>query len=116
MGSKWEIYDCGCVNGRPKDQHCRMFGTRWRAYLTNIHVILKCRDCGRMHQFELRRGGVALTTYEAAEEITDQERELLENHVKIVTVGNPQEVIPNFVNNEEVTKRRGRPPINREVQ
>jgi hypothetical protein len=47
----WQIYDCGCVVGRPQNQHCKSYGTRWRAYLTTQFVILKCRDCGKYHKF-----------------------------------------------------------------
>jgi hypothetical protein len=59
MPTKIEIYDCGCVTSRPKEESCRSFGTRWRLYLSlnpsggAIKIICKCRDCGRVRHFEL---------------------------------------------------------------
>lgn len=53
------IYDCGCVETRPREQSCRAFGTRWRVYvaiskgLLPTKILLKCRDCGRMRHFQL---------------------------------------------------------------
>lgn len=54
-----QIYDCGCVESRPKNQHCKSYGTRWRNYLglnyegQATKIIMKCRDCGRVRHFIL---------------------------------------------------------------
>lgn len=57
------IYDCGCVKTRPKEQSCKTYGTRWRAYITTRHLILRCRDCARVHEFELLKHSVERTNY-----------------------------------------------------
>lgn len=67
------IFDCGCRPGRPKDVSCKSYGTRFRVYTTSTHVILKCRDCGRMFHFELRRPGVQITIFGTPESITEVE-------------------------------------------
>lgn len=67
------IYDCGCVASRPKEQSCKSFGTRWRVYLTPKSLRLKCRDCGRMHFFELAKAGVQITRFEGKEEMDKNE-------------------------------------------
>lgn len=47
------VYDCGCVPSRPQDSSCKNYGTRWRAFRTPYKVILRCRDCGKSHVFEV---------------------------------------------------------------
>lgn len=68
------VYDCGCVESRPRVITCKSFGTRWRAYTSEQHVILKCRDCGRMQHFELRRPGVQVTMFGNQEPETIEEK------------------------------------------
>lgn len=63
------IYDCGCVISRPKDPSCRSYGTRWRVFLTSKCIKLKCRDCGRIHSFDLLKPGVQRIGFEGAEEM-----------------------------------------------
>jgi hypothetical protein len=70
------IYDCGCVVSRPTDQNCKSYGTRWRVYTTAIHVIMKCRDCGKMHHFELRRPGMQVGFYGPKEDIEQVKEEI----------------------------------------
>jgi len=69
------IYDCGCVQSRPREQSCKNFGTRWRVYVTKLHIILKCRDCGRLHHFELRRPGIQVMMFGVVEELTQEEKD-----------------------------------------
>lgn len=47
----FHIFDCGCVVHRPKLRTCNNYGTRWRAYITDSKIILKCRDCGKNREF-----------------------------------------------------------------
>ncbi len=61
--TKISIYDCGCVSTRPKDPSVKSYGTRWRAYITRLAVKLKCRDCGRVHTFELKKEGVQMIKF-----------------------------------------------------
>lgn len=48
-----QIYDCGCVPSRPKEQSCRSYGTRWRVYMTAKSMKLRCLDCNRLRSFDL---------------------------------------------------------------
>jgi hypothetical protein len=64
----YEIYDCGCVVNRPKEASCKAFGTRWRVYISRNFIILKCRDCGRRHKFQLVRNGVQMIQFGLKEE------------------------------------------------
>lgn len=52
------IYDCGCIPSRPKETSCNSYGTRWRVYESKHYIILRCRDCGRLHHFQLLKTGV----------------------------------------------------------
>ena len=76
--SKIEIYDCGCVVTRPKEQSCRSFGTRWRAYTSLskdgsiAKLLLKCRDCGRLRHFVLTGKNPAMIQYMDKEEGDEQ--------------------------------------------
>ena len=71
--SGYAIYDCGCVPSRPKDQSCKMYGTRWRVYVAVSQINLKCRDCGRMHVFVLQKSGAQMIRYMDKEEGVDEE-------------------------------------------
>jgi hypothetical protein len=73
MLSKISIYDCGCVISRPKVSTCKTYGTRWKVFITSYTIRLKCRDCGRVHNFELRRNGVQTIQWM---EVVDEEDEL----------------------------------------
>ena len=75
--AKIEIYDCGCVKTRPKEQSCKSYGTRWRAYLTIKFVKLKCRDCGRLHSFQLQREGVQTIQWMELKDEEDDEDEMV---------------------------------------
>lgn len=65
--AKIQIYDCGCVATRPKDPSCATYGTRFRVYHTVNYVMLKCRDCGRIHHFALSKPNVQLIRYTGRE-------------------------------------------------
>ena len=62
------IYDCGCVISRPKNPMCKTYGTRWKVYLGVGVITLRCRDCGRLHQFSLNRSGVQSICFSIIEE------------------------------------------------
>jgi hypothetical protein len=58
------IFDCGCVPNRPKESSCKSYGTRWRVFLATKVIKLKCRDCGRVYNFDLVREGVQRTEFD----------------------------------------------------
>lgn len=73
------IYDCGCVSSRPKEQSCRAYGTRWRVYTSigkdgnAVKIILRCRDCGRIRHFTLTGLNPVLIQYSKGEDTNDEE-------------------------------------------
>ena len=72
------IFDCGCVLGRPKEQSCRSYGTRWRVYCSTTpdgrfkKILLKCRDCGRLRHFVLTENNPVLIQYGKIETIDEE--------------------------------------------
>ena len=49
----YKLFDCGCVSSRPRS--ATTYACRWRIYRSLNFLVLKCRDCGRMRYFELKR-------------------------------------------------------------
>lgn len=68
------IFDCGCVETRPKEQSCRSYGSRWRVYIAidkntvPVKLILRCRDCGKVRHFILSGQNPALIQYTGKQE------------------------------------------------
>lgn len=62
-GSKqgWEMYDCGCVKTRPTTS--KYYARRWKVYMTNSYMILKCMDCGVMKYYRLRSPAPEITRF-----------------------------------------------------
>jgi hypothetical protein len=51
--TSYKLFDCGCVQSRPRT--ATVFACRWRVYRSLNFIVLKCRDCGRVRHFALRR-------------------------------------------------------------
>lgn len=58
MGLRYKMYDCGCVTTRPKES--RYYASRWRVYISEHYVILKCLDCGRTHHYLLKNQNIQI--------------------------------------------------------
>ena len=71
MRQGWYLFDCGCVVSRPKS--ATVFACRWRAYRSTNLLVLKCRDCGKMRYFELRRPGEDIAQFDRSELNMDEE-------------------------------------------
>lgn len=71
MVQGWMMYDCGCVISRPKDS--KYFASRWRIYMSQNMIMLKCKDCGRVHHFELKKPYSSVTSYSYKEDVESGE-------------------------------------------
>lgn len=79
MGTRIQIFDCGCCVSRPKEQSCTSYGTRWRVYISTdktgkiLKILLKCRDCGRLRHFALGPNNPVLIQYQDKEMVIGDE-------------------------------------------
>ena len=74
MKQGWFLFDCGCVPSRPRN--ATVFACRWRVYRSSGLLVLKCRDCGKMRYFELRRPWEDISQFDRSELGIDAEDEL----------------------------------------
>ena len=71
MVQGWVMFDCGCVTTRPRDS--KYFASRWRIYMSMNMIMLKCKDCGRVHHFELKKPYSVITSYSCREAVESGE-------------------------------------------